>query len=86
MEKRKELNIFKEILYVFTAEYRKQVEYYELMQSMKEHIKLNGNSEESVDEKINRLSSSEYESNCSINIGTYSEDENETQNVKNLKK
>lgn len=51
------INMLKKIKYVFTKEYRAEVEYYEFLENMKPYIKLKGNSE-SIDDKVKRLEKS----------------------------
>lgn len=65
--------MLKEIKYVFSKAYKMETKYFELMERMAPKLKLTANSE-SVDEKINRIK--DYESNCSIKIGSYDEQEN----------
>lgn len=59
------------ILYVFTKEYKEEVEYFEFLKKIKPFIKLNCNSEESIDSKIDRLRKKGFKSNCHIDIGKF---------------
>ena len=51
------VNMLKKIKYVFTKEYREEVEYYEFLEKMKPSLKSNGNLE-SIDDKVKRLEKS----------------------------
>lgn len=55
---------------VFTEAYREEIKYREFMERELDTFKLNNKSED-VEDKINRLSKKEFESNFRIEIGEY---------------
>ena len=57
----------KEILYVFSKEYKKEIEYREFMENNIDKFKLKEESE-SADEKIKRLQNINFKSNFNIKI------------------
>lgn len=57
----------KEILYVLSKEYKKEIEYREFMENNIDKFKLKEESE-SVDEKIKRLQNINFKSNFNIKI------------------
>ena len=59
------INMLKKTKYVFTKEYREEVEYYEFLENVKPYIKLKG-SREGIDDKVKCLANAGYISNCSI--------------------
>lgn len=62
--------MLKEILEVFTKEYRQEGEYMEYARKMIPCMKLKDNSED-VDDKIQRLMDEKFVSNCNIKIGEF---------------
>lgn len=63
--------MLKEILKVFTKEYREKTECFELMRAKISDFKLSTNKEESIEDKIARLSNVGFQSNFHISVGDY---------------
>lgn len=58
--------MIKQVMNVFTNEYREETKYFELKEKMAEKIKLKNQSEK-IEDKMQRLKN--YESKCSIKVG-----------------
>ena len=58
--------MLKELIYVFTKEYREECLYREFLKSKVDSFKLSENEEDDVDKKIKRLKQAEFVSNFSI--------------------
>ena len=62
--------MLQEIKMVFSKEYQKDVKFLEFKNLMRQYVKLK-NESESIDEKIGRLKTSGYISNCHIKVGEF---------------
>ena len=62
--------MLQEIKKVFSKEYQEDVKFLEFKNSMRQYVKLR-NESESIDDKIERLKTLGYISNCHIKVGDF---------------
>lgn len=62
--------MLQEIKKVFSKEYQEDVKFLEFKNSMRQYVKLR-NESESIDNKIERLKTLGYISNCHIKVGDF---------------